>query len=320
MSLESKYRIVIINPYFGKMPHWFLYYLKTCAYNPSIDFLIFTDDDDFIEYAKENGNNSNIKVIPFSLSEVKKRIETILGFPVVLDRAYKLCDYKPAYGEIFSDYIEGYDFWGHSDVDLLWGNIRRFVTDVILDQYDRVYTRGPFSLYRNEKSVNAWYRTLKGKAGREDWKTVYTTDVNWAFDEWAAHYGGGMSYIIQDNNLAMYQKQDEADLKERIGYLAYDKDDQHYRDIYFKISKSGIRAYDLKTKREVDEVCFVHMQHRYPVCKCDASVEEYTLLPPNIIDEHIYYSRGASYSFEFKRRWLQGIRDYLGRIKQYVIK
>ena len=35
--------IAFIVPYFGKLPSMFNYWLKSVEYNPSIDFLIFTD-------------------------------------------------------------------------------------------------------------------------------------------------------------------------------------------------------------------------------------------------------------------------------------
>ena len=40
---------------------------------------------------------------------------------------YKLCDYKPVYGLIFDEDLQDYDFWGHCDVDLIFGDIRKFI-------------------------------------------------------------------------------------------------------------------------------------------------------------------------------------------------
>jgi hypothetical protein len=34
-----------------------------------------------------------------------------------------------AYGEIFANELHEYDFWGFSDIDLIWGNIRNFYTE-----------------------------------------------------------------------------------------------------------------------------------------------------------------------------------------------
>ena len=37
-------RIVFIITYIGKHPWYFPYFLYSCRYNPTIDFLIFTDN------------------------------------------------------------------------------------------------------------------------------------------------------------------------------------------------------------------------------------------------------------------------------------
>ena len=32
----------------------------------------------------------------------------------------------------------GYDFWGHCDMDLIWGDIRNFITEDVLSKYDKI--------------------------------------------------------------------------------------------------------------------------------------------------------------------------------------
>ena len=82
------------------------------------------------------------------------RFEKKLGFPVALNSPYKLCDFKPSDGEVFEDYLNDYDYWGHCDVDLIWGDIRKFVTDELLEKYVRIFSRGHCSIYRNSSE---WY-------------------------------------------------------------------------------------------------------------------------------------------------------------------
>jgi len=59
-----------------------------------------------------------------------------LGFEVDIESEYKLCDFKPAYGLIFSEHFKDYDFWGYCDIDIIFGNIRAYMTDVLLNEYD----------------------------------------------------------------------------------------------------------------------------------------------------------------------------------------
>ena len=48
-------------------------------------------------------------------------------------------------------------YWGHCDVDLIWGDIRKFVTDDVLTKYKRIFSRGHCSIYENSSEVNAVY-------------------------------------------------------------------------------------------------------------------------------------------------------------------
>jgi len=75
--------------------------------------------------------------------------------------------------------LSGYDFWGHCDNDLIFGDIRSFITEEILDRYDRILSRGHFSLYRNSPDVNAIY-----KEASPDYKTVFSSPKNFCYDEW----------------------------------------------------------------------------------------------------------------------------------------
>ena len=45
------------------------------------------------------------------------------------------------FGHIFSDYLVGYDFWGYGDIDLIYGNISKFITRDMLEQFDCIRCR-----------------------------------------------------------------------------------------------------------------------------------------------------------------------------------
>lgn len=147
------YSIAYVVPYFGKFPKGFQFWLLSCKCNPSIDWLIFTDDKTPYDYPE------NVKVTYWTFDQMKKKVQAIYDFPIFLERPYKLCDFKPAYGEIFADELKDYDFWGHCDIDLVWGNIRKFYTDEVLGQYEKVGFNGHSNLYKNTPEVCARYRT-----------------------------------------------------------------------------------------------------------------------------------------------------------------
>lgn len=192
-------KIAYVVPYFGKLPKSFPFWLLSCKCNPTIDWLIFTDDRTEYDYP------DNVHVKYCSLSDVKEKAQKLFDFPISLERPYKLCDYKPAYGDIFAKELEGYDFWGHCDLDLVWGNIRKFITDDLLEKYDKIGNQGHSTLYKNSVEINRRYRTCVPK--RLDYKTVYSTDKSYAFDE--PH----MECIYKELNIPYYHKVNYVHLK-----------------------------------------------------------------------------------------------------------
>ena len=57
-----------------------------------------------------------------------------MALDINIQKPYKLCDFKPAYGKIFEDYLEAYDFWVHCDLDIRWGDIRKFIPEKVLEE------------------------------------------------------------------------------------------------------------------------------------------------------------------------------------------
>ncbi len=192
-------KIALIACYFGPFPLWFPFWMKTCAANPSLDFLIYTDQP---EPENVPGNMSFRKT---TLAAVRKLAAEKLDFPALsLERPYKLCDYKPLYGLIFQDDLTAYDFWGHLDVDLFLGNISRFVSDEMLEKYDKLYPLGHLSIYRNTEECS---RRFFLDGAKYDWRDVLSIDKNFCFDEWPGIYA-----IYRQHQFSLYDKIDFADV------------------------------------------------------------------------------------------------------------
>ena len=170
-------KIVFIIPYIGRYPWYFPYFLHSCRYNPTVDFLIFTDNE-----TPELDVPVNVSIIPFTLEQFRIQATRALGFEVAIEHGYKLCDFKPAYGCIFAGYIREYDFWGYCDVDVIFGNIRLYMTDELLNAYDVIsarhdYLTGCFALYRNQPYFRELFKQSK------DCRNVYTNPRYVSFDE-----------------------------------------------------------------------------------------------------------------------------------------
>nr|WP_263792010.1 DUF6625 family protein [Salinibacter sp.] len=117
-----------------------------------------------------------------SFAEMKQRTSEQLEMKVALDRPYKLCDFKTAYGTILEDYLEEYDFWGCTDLDLVYGRIDDFITDDVLNQHDVIaarpwYLTGFFFLFRNCERTNQLYEQSR------DHERVYQNDDHFSFIE-----------------------------------------------------------------------------------------------------------------------------------------
>ena len=170
--MENK--VCLIVPYFGRFPNYFNFWLRSCEYNRMFDWIIFTDNNLIIKAP-------NIKVFHYTWEEICEYIQSKFNFEIALNQPYKLCDFRPAYGYIFQEFIKEYHFWGYCDVDVIWGNLRKFITDDILNKYDRIYRNGHFCLYRNIEATNKLFQ--KNEGIKYDYKYVFTHASNFAFDE-----------------------------------------------------------------------------------------------------------------------------------------
>lgn len=168
-------KCVFIIPYFGKLPDSLPVFLKTCAPNKDFDFLFFTDDQ------RKFDHPGNVKVVYMSFEDLRALIQSKFDFAITLNRPYKLCDYKPAYGYIFEEYLVNYPFWGHCDIDTILGDLGHFLTDDLLSKYDKLFCLGHMILYRNTFENN---RTFMMKAcGKTLYKEYFSTEEITAFDE-----------------------------------------------------------------------------------------------------------------------------------------
>lgn len=211
--------ILIIHIYFGKLPPFFHFWLKSCEANQDIDFLIVTDN-------QIRTDAKNIKVYNCSLDEIRKRAERLFGFHVSLNTPHKLCDYKPLFGLLFDEFTRGYDFWGYCDSDLIFGKIRNFITDQILSEHDYILGMGHFHLQlTNDKKFEAVWKTARGvgdnayyEAGfnptcflEQDngmqWKAVFQSPENQIFDEFPYGVSGRYYRLYPDRVWTGYSAQ-----------------------------------------------------------------------------------------------------------------
>lgn len=247
-------KIILINCYFGKFPSFFNLFLKSCEANPSVDFLIFSD-------CKCEHHVSNIIFKYISFEELRDKIKKKFDFPITLETPYKLCDYKPAYGYIFEDEIRGYDFWGNCDIDMLFGDIRSFLTDNLLNKYDKFYQLGHLTLYRNTPSINRIFMNN----GYPCYKDVFTTNKIMVFDETL-----GIQKKFEEKNIKCYLNRDYADISHiyyrfRLSnqYINIDPKNNNYKYQVFEYNCGHVYRYFIIDKKiNRDEFIYIHIQKR----------------------------------------------------------
>lgn len=102
---------------------------------------------------------------------------------------YKLCDLRPWYGFIHEDILKGYDYWGYGDIDLVYGNLKFFLSELFKSKRDVFSTHsdrvsGHFCLFKN----NSYFRNLA--FGIPNWKELLLSEKHHGVDE------GHLSAII----------------------------------------------------------------------------------------------------------------------------
>lgn len=262
-------------PYFGHFNNYFQLFLNSCKYNLDYDWIIFTDDKTKYNYPE------NVIVHYTTFGEIKKYIQDKFDFPIALNYPYKFCDLKPMYGYIFSDYLKKYPFWGHCDVDLIFGSIDEFITDKIREKYDRIGALGHFTLYRNEDRVNkAFMLPLDGKLR---YKEVLTTNHNFSFDE---EYSGSINNILVQYGFYIYKTVHEAGLYTKTSNfrLNHIRDDwgydvEHKTKNIFVWDKGELTRYTLdKNRVEKRDYLYIHFQSRSMKVKAN-NFECYKIIP-----------------------------------------
>lgn len=158
-------KIAIIIPYFGEFPAWFNLYLFSCSQNPQVDFLFFTDCKLPIK------TYENTKFFRIDYVSYCKHISDCLNIDFQPKNPYKLCDLKPFLGIVHQAELQGYDYWGFGDCDLIYGDLSIITKN--LSKYEFITTHGgrvaghftimkKDSVYTNLcRHINNWEERLK---------------------------------------------------------------------------------------------------------------------------------------------------------------
>ena len=292
----------IIIPYFGKFNDFFPFFLSSCGYNDDYTFFIFTDDRSKFNYPK------NCKVTYLDFDEFVKVMQKHFDFNISLETPYKLCDFKPTYGDVFYELIKSFDYWGFCDVDLIFGKLSHFYTDDLLSKYDRVSDAGHFSLFKNNQTMRKAYKNIKHK-GCYFYKDVYSSNASFAFDEWGSNKGFNR-ILINNGYKVFYSPILFADIRIdtyglRTTKEIYDipelaKLESTKKHIIYSFDNGVLLQHSI-SKQELcsSEQSYLHLQKR-PMKIRTNSLSKFIIVPPSTVE---------SYSNSIDIKYLKSIKE-----------
>lgn len=168
--------IVIIIDYFGTWPEWFPVFLASCRRNPTIRWHLHTD------CPIPDGHPPNVEFFSMTFDEYRRRVGVALDLS--LDdciEPYKICEIRTASGVVFEDEIRGFDYFGYGDLDVVYGDIRRFYDGHVLS-HDVISTHewctsGHLLLMKNSLALRRAFERV------QRWREFFTSKRRYRFDE-----------------------------------------------------------------------------------------------------------------------------------------
>lgn len=253
-------KAAFIIPYYGKFNNYFQLFLDSCSYNKDYDWIIFTDDNE--EYCYPD----NVIVHKTTFEEMCKYIASKFPFSITIEVPYKLCDFKPAYGFIFEEYLTQYSFWGYCDVDLILGCLNNFIDESDFLNYDKIGILGHLTLIRNTKKFrNAFLKSLNGEKIAQK---VYTSKKNHSFDE---EFKQSINNIFEEYNYPIRYKEYEANIYTkssnfkivRLNLETKKYEVERKTNSFFEWNRGELKRYKmLNNIIEIKEYMYIHMQSR----------------------------------------------------------
>lgn len=262
--------------WFGAVPNYYEFWEKSAASNENYDFLIFTDQDFESRY-------KNIFFIKKTIKEMSRLFSDKLGFVVDIQKPYKFCDFRPAFGIVFDEYLKQYDFWGHCDFDQIFGSLDTFITDDILNKYDKINFNGHYTLYRNNNYINNLFRKNDGVFS---YKEVFSSCENFAFDEFT-----GIKRITEANKVNMVYLNDFCDINVRYStYNCFNSKNYKYQIYSWENGKLFKYHYE-RNKLVKEEKMYLHFQKKHPVIKANIEADSFLICKAGLINFNIELSK-----------------------------
>lgn len=146
-------RIAFLVPFFGELPLYFAWWAKTCEGNQrNVHWYVYNDHIDSVIYY-----NGSVTLIPMKFDDVIRSFKEKLNIDIIKNTR-RLCDYRILFSFIRNEEesLDEYDFIGYTDIDVVYGDIMRFLPDDLIEYSivsgNRDRPCGPFTII-NKKYI-----------------------------------------------------------------------------------------------------------------------------------------------------------------------
>lgn len=302
-------KILLFMAYYGKMPNYFELWLQTAKNNATIDFCIISDCCDEFELPQ------NVKYKKVSFEEFKKKLQSKFSFKISVDNYGRISQFRPAFAYVFPEEVEGYDYWGYVECDLLLGNIRHFLTDELLEKYDKFLYTGHLQLFRNNEKMNTLFMQKSRKA--LDYKFAFSNNI-YFFEEYI-----GMYNLANAFNVKTWYERVYADINcHYYGFKAILKENNDQLTpciIHGKDEQLCAVYLNASNELEEHEILYAHFQKRSLQLETSSRLN-FIIVPNKIIDEEpiteAFVNKVKSDIKEKEAKYEENMRNYFSEDKK----
>jgi len=263
-------RINLILIYIGKLPIYFDLFLRSCVKNENIQWTLLTTEP------VAHPLPENVRRLAFSLEDFERRVVDRLQIKPDIRWPYKLCDFRPAYGVLYPELVEGSDFWGFCDADVIFGDLRKFFPDSMFENQVKVQMRGALSFFKNDEIGNRLF-TLPHPV--IDYRKVFSNPKYCGLDEWE-----GIYKLMKYNGINFAMSNDLAEISYWRKELMLSHRKNYSRQLFSWENGSVLRAAcDDAGNTIIDEYAYIHLQKRSIKNVSVLNSSDFAFLPGEIV-------------------------------------
>ena len=124
--MPSVAHMVVFIVFFGPLPVWWPVTLFSMRLNANVSFVIVSD-----QRQPTSSLPANVWFEHIAWTDMQVRVSQLVKRDVRYDKHYKANDLKPLLPELFPQYMTGCDWWAWADMDVIFGDLLKYMTDAL---------------------------------------------------------------------------------------------------------------------------------------------------------------------------------------------